>query len=119
VLHPLEFTVSGDQAMKRLLESGEGGAPMLIMTDLNMPDGDGFALLSWVRAQPWLNATMLIVLSSTRRGADIDKCYALGADFFLSKFPSPAVLAAMCVSAAKRSAEGPAALPPPKRQLVA
>jgi two-component system, response regulator len=115
---PLQIAVSGEQAMQLLGQVNEDGAPALVFTDLNMPDGDGFSLLTWVRAQPWHKSTVVVVLSSTRRGGDIDRAYALGADFFLSKFPSPAILAALCTTAEKRSAEAVSQLAGIKRPVA-
>jgi CheY-like chemotaxis protein len=116
---PIDIAVSGEDAMKVLATVPEDGAPSLIFTDLNMPEGDGFSLLSWIQAQPWRKSSVVVVLSSTRRGSDIDRAYALGADFFLSKFPSPAILAALCTSAEKRSAEAAGHLAALKRPVAA
>ena len=67
-----------------------------------MPDGDGFEFLAWARPQAALRETLLVVLSSTRRGADIDRAYSLGAHFFLSKFPTPEMVARLSVAAERR-----------------
>jgi CheY-like chemotaxis protein len=119
VMLPVEVARSGEEAMKLLGEVHDERAPALIFTDLNMPDGDGFSLLTWVRTQSWQKSTVVVVLSSTRRGSDIDRAYALGADFFLSKFPSPAILAALCTTAEKRSAEAAGQLAALKRPVAA
>ena len=99
---PLERAVSGTAAIQRLIGVVLEAAPSLVFTDLTMPDGDGFEFLSWARVQPAFQDTLIVVLSSTRRCADIDRAYSLGAHFFLSKFPSAAMLAALCASAEKR-----------------
>lgn len=99
---PLEREVSGNAAIGRYLVAPPERAPMLVFTDLSMPDGDGFEFLSWAKGHVAFKDTLLVVLSSTRRGADIDKAYALGAHFFLSKFPSAEMLARLCAAAAKR-----------------
>ena len=93
---------SGNQAIATLAAAAPGRVPALILTDLAMPDGDGFEFLAWAGRQQPLRETLLVVLSSTRRGADIDRAYGLGAHFFLSKFPAPAMLARLCAAAERR-----------------
>ena len=98
----LERAVSGNAAIGRLSGATLETAPSLLLTDLTMPDGDGFEFLGWARTQPAFQDTLMVVLSSTRRCADIDRAYGLGAHFFLSKCPSAAMLTALCASAEKR-----------------
>lgn len=102
VASPVEREVSGQRGIQRLLGARPETAPSLVLTDLTMPDGDGFEFLAWAKAQASFQDTLLVVLSSTRRGADIDRAYGLGAHFFLSKFPTAAMLGALCASAGKR-----------------
>jgi CheY-like chemotaxis protein len=99
---PLERSVSANRAIERYASVAIETAPSLVFTDLTMPDGDGFEFLTWARAQAALRDTLLVVLSSTRRGADIDKAYGLGAHFFLSKFPNAPMLAQLCAAAEKK-----------------
>lgn len=106
VAAPLERAVSGNAAITHF--SGvttPEAAPALVLTDLTMPDGDGFEFLTWAHAQPSFRDTLLVILSSTRRGADIDRAYSLGAHFFLSKFPTSPMLAALCLAAEKKELE--------------
>ena len=99
---PVERAASGNQAIQRYLQTPTMVAPSLVFTDLSMPDGDGFEFLSWAKAQTAFRETLLVVLSSTRHGADIDRAYALGAHFFLSKFPTAPMLGALCAAAEKK-----------------
>lgn len=102
VLAPLAREVSGNRAIQRYFETDLLTAPSLVLTDLTMPDGDGFEFLTWARLQPAFQDSLLVVLSGTRRGADIDRAYGLGAHFFLSKFPTAAMLGGLCAAAEKR-----------------
>lgn len=102
VAAPIERAVSGQRGIQRLLGATAETAPSLVLTDLAMPDGDGFEFLTWAKSQTAFQETLMVVLSSTRRGADIDRAYGLGAHFFLSKFPTAPMLAALCASAGKR-----------------
>lgn len=102
---PVERAVSANAATARYLASTVEAAPSLVFTDLSMPDGDGFEFIAWARKHEAFSDTLLVVLSATRRGADIDKAYGLGAHFFLSKFPAPALLSGLCSAAEKKELE--------------
>lgn len=102
VATPVQRAVSGNLAIDRFLATAPAQTPSLVFTDLSMPDGDGFEFLAWAKAHEAFRDTLLVVLSSTRRGADIDKAYALGAHFFVSKFPTPEMLARLCAAAERR-----------------
>lgn len=81
--------------------------PELILTDLAMPLGDGFALISAVRA---FSRTPILVISV--RGADADKIRALdlGADDFVTKpFSMPELLARVRAQL-RRAAAGPSSV---------
>ena len=112
----LERAVSGNAAIERFSRVPIEMPPSLVLTDLTMPDGDGFEFLAWAHSQPSFKDTVLVVLSSTRKGADIDRAYALGAHFFLSKFPTPAMLAALCAAAEKKDLEVRSRLAPLQRE---
>ncbi len=73
--------VNGQEALQQARER----PPALVVTDLEMPICDGFALLSALRADPTLRDVPVIVLST--RGSDQDKqrAAALGADAYLVK----------------------------------
>lgn len=82
-------------------------APDLVLTDLSMPRGDGFELISAIRAK---SRTPIIVLSV--RGDDADKIRALdlGADDFVTKPFSVAELQARVRAQLRRNAAAPKAL---------
>lgn len=112
----LERVTSGNQAIQRYSNVLAETAPSLVLTDLSMPDGDGFEFLGWAKAQPAFRDTVLVVLSSTRRGADIDRAYGLGAHFFLSKFPTAQMLGALCAAAEKKDLALQARIEPFRRE---
>jgi CheY-like chemotaxis protein len=62
--------------------------PFLIFTDLNMPTMDGFEFSRWVRSQPALKNTYLVMLTSSESPADATKALAAGVDRFVSKYPT-------------------------------
>jgi CheY-like chemotaxis protein len=69
--------------------------PCLILLDLKLPYVLGLDVLKWVRSQPQFSAVIVIVLTSSRQDADIEKAYALGANSYLVKPPSAQQLLAM------------------------
>ena len=59
--------------------------PDIILLDLKMPKLDGFETLMWIRNQPGVRNTPVIVLTSSDDIKDVNKAYALGANSFLVK----------------------------------
>ena len=88
----LEFRVArdGQEALDALgLERPEhgGGAslPRVVFLDLNMPRVDGWEVLRRLRASPRTASLPVVVVSSSDRPEDIQRCYALGANSYLLK----------------------------------
>ncbi len=59
--------------------------PMLLLLDLKLPRLSGFEVLEWLRRQPGLKRLPVIILTSSRQSADIDRAYDLGANSYLVK----------------------------------
>ena len=59
--------------------------PNLILLDLGLPGMSGLQFLAWLREQPLLSATPIIVLSGSPFSQDITQSYALGAKTFFTK----------------------------------
>ncbi len=79
----LEAT-DGKEAMPIITEN----RPHVIVSDLHMPNMDGFDLLEWVRSDPDLKKTPFIVLTSDSDIELRDQAFRMGADDFLTKpFP--------------------------------
>ena len=52
--------------------------PGLLLLDLKMPWMDGFDVLKWLRGQPQFDALPVVVLTSSRLQADVDKSRQYG-----------------------------------------
>lgn len=57
----------------------------LIITDLNMPNMDGFELIKTIRRSPDYKEVPIIILSSLQSNGEIQKGLELGANSYLTK----------------------------------
>ncbi|MCG6186915.1 MULTISPECIES: response regulator transcription factor [Maribellus] len=63
----------------------EGNIPDLIITDLQMPNLDGFELISRVKESGFFRDIPIVVLSSKDSSTDRIKCLKMGAEDYLVK----------------------------------
>jgi CheY-like chemotaxis protein len=60
--------------------------PSLVLLDIKLPRRSGFEVLEWLRRQPsGLKRLPVIMLTSSRHSADINRAYDLGANSYLAK----------------------------------
>jgi len=59
--------------------------PQLILLDLRLPRVDGFDVLARIKSDAELRRIPIVVLSTTDRPQDINRCYASGANAFVTK----------------------------------
>ena len=81
---------SGTAAVSYLLgEDGSGSVSaeraMLILLDLNLPDMSGVDILTKVKANPHTRRSPVIVLTTTDDQREIQRCYDLGANVYITK----------------------------------
>lgn len=85
----VEVARDGGEALERLgVEPGGEESeelPRVVFLDLNMPRVDGWEVLERMRKHPATRTLPVVVLSSSSRPEDIDRCYALGANSYLVK----------------------------------
>jgi len=58
---------------------------LLILLDLNLPDMTGIDILAKVKANPHLKRTPVIILTTTDDQREIQRCYDLGANVYITK----------------------------------
>jgi CheY-like chemotaxis protein len=80
----------GVEAMQYLNYEGKfkdrkKGNPAVMLLDIKMPRMDGIEVLQAIRTNEKLKALPIVMLSSSREGPDLKKCYALGVNAYVVK----------------------------------
>jgi CheY-like chemotaxis protein len=76
----------GAEALAELSAAREAGeAYKLILTDMHMPDMDGFALVEQIRQRPELATATIMMLTSAGHRGDAARCQELGVSAYLLK----------------------------------
>jgi two-component system, sensor histidine kinase and response regulator len=77
---------SGQEALARLREAWEAGEPFeLVLTDVHMPEMDGFRLVELIRERPELAPATIMMLTSAGQRGDAARCRELGVAAYLTK----------------------------------
>ena len=80
------LAASGEEALARLAEASEAREPYgLVLTDVNMPEMDGFTLVERIRQRPELAAATIVMLTSAGQRGDAPRCRELGVAAYLTK----------------------------------
>ena len=59
--------------------------PMLVLLDLNMPVLDGYQVIARMKADARTKRTPIIVLTTTDDHREVDRCYELGCNAYVTK----------------------------------
>jgi CheY-like chemotaxis protein len=95
VSNPLYVVEDGQQAEDYLAGTGQYAdreaypLPAIVFLDLKLPYISGHDVLAWIRRQKDLESLVVIVLTSSNEASDLSRCYALGANSYLVKPPTP------------------------------
>ena len=67
--------------------SGEvnAGRHLLVLLDLNLPDMSGIDILAQIKGNPHTRRTPVVVLTTTDDQREIQRCYDLGANVYITK----------------------------------
>jgi CheY-like chemotaxis protein len=81
---------NGTEALKYLMgPDGSGevscGRHLLILLDLNLPDMTGIDILEKLKANPHTKRSPVVVLTTTDDSREIQRCYDLGANVYITK----------------------------------
>ncbi|RZL14968.1 MAG: response regulator [Hymenobacter sp.] len=90
VPNPVVHCHNGQQALDYLQGHGRHPAwptalPVLVLLDLNMPGLDGRDVLRALQLDAALHVIPVVVFTSSSNAHDVDDCYRLGANSFLTK----------------------------------
>jgi two-component system, sensor histidine kinase and response regulator len=74
------------EALAVLEQAQKSGKPFpLVITDMHMPDMDGFALAEQIKSNPSLAQATIMMLTSSGHHGDITRCRQLGVKAYLTK----------------------------------
>ena len=101
----------GSQALSELVSACQAGDPYrLVVTDMNMPEMDGFTLVEQMRSNPKLSAVTVMMLSSASHRGDVERCRQLGILAYLFKpVRKRELLTAILAALGQSAASSPAA----------
>jgi CheY-like chemotaxis protein len=77
-----------------VFESGRmAGRPLICFLDIKMPGTTGFDVLRWIRRDEVFDSLPIVMLTSSDDPRDLVRAARLGAQCYLTKYPSTATLA--------------------------
>ena len=79
---------NGGEALDYLLNHNNGpklNGPALVLLDLNLPDMSGTDILAKVKGDEKLKRTPVVVLTTTDDKVEIQRCYDLGCNVYITK----------------------------------
>ena len=80
--------LDGTSALDFMFDSPDGPAldgPALILLDLNLPDMSGTDILARIKADDHMRRTPVVVLTTTDDKVEIERCYDLGCNVYITK----------------------------------
>ena len=77
---------AGTAALRYLMtEEVRSNGPLLVLLDLNLPDMSGTDILERIKADERLRKAPVVVLTTTDDQREIQRCYALGCNVYITK----------------------------------
>jgi two-component system, sensor histidine kinase and response regulator len=104
----------GEEALSELTAAAEAGKPYrLMLTDMNMPEMDGFALVEHIQSDPKLSPLTVMMLTSGGHRRDVERCREMGVLFYLYKpVRKQELLAALLASLGQSQTASPCSVLP-------
>lgn len=76
----------GGSALSHLFQPDvRHNGPLLVLLDLNLPDMTGVDILAKIKADEVLKRTPVVVLTTTDDKTEIQRCYDLGCNVYITK----------------------------------
>lgn len=88
ISNDIRHFLDGSSALDYLFDDPHGPArngPALILLDLNLPDMSGTDILARIKSEPSLKRTPVVVLTTTDDKVEIQRCYDLGCNVYITK----------------------------------
>ena len=86
VNNDIRHFVSGTAVLEHLFQpSSIANGPFLVLLDLNLPDMTGIDILTKIKSNETLRRAPVIVLTTTDDKTEIQRCYDLGANVYITK----------------------------------
>ncbi len=77
---------SGTAALRHLFEPAvRNNGPLLVLLDLNLPDMSGTDILEKIKSDDRLRHAPVVILTTTDDQREIQRCYALGCNVYITK----------------------------------
>ena len=84
----LKHFTDGSSALEHLFNAPDGPAqngPAMVLLDLNLPDMSGTDILARIKGDERLHKVPVVVLTTTDDKSEIERCYALGCNVYITK----------------------------------
>lgn len=88
ISNPIRHFTDGTTALDYLWNDPHGPAhngPALVLLDLNLPDMSGIDILAKIKGDPLLRRTPVVVLTTTDDKVEIQRCYDMGCNVYITK----------------------------------
>lgn len=86
VNNEIRHFVSGTAVLEYLFQpSSIANGPFLVLLDLNLPDMTGTDILAKIKSDETLRRAPVVVLTTTDDKAEIQRCYDLGCNVYITK----------------------------------
>ena len=81
----VHFTDGGSALDHLMSEAVRANGPLLVLLDLNLPDMQGTDILAKIKSTEHLKRAPVIVLTTTDDKVEIQRCYDLGCNVYITK----------------------------------
>ena len=88
VTNDIKHFTDGTSALSYLFDAPDGpgrNGPALVLLDLTLPDMSGLDILVRMKGDATLKRTPVVVLTTTDDKVEIQRCYDLGANVYITK----------------------------------
>jgi len=88
IMNEIRHFPDGTSALQYLQFDAQGPAlngPALVLLDLNLPDMSGTDILAKIKSDDRLKRTPVVVLTTTDDKVEIQRCYDLGCNVYITK----------------------------------